>query len=40
MENVSWKDHKTFEYLLYIVKEKRKILNTVLEGRNDGLGKF
>ena len=31
MEKISWKDHKTNEYVLYIVKERRKLLNIVLE---------
>ena len=31
MTNVSWKDQKTNEYELYLVKEKRKLLNTVLK---------
>ena len=31
MTNISWKDQKTNEYELYLVKEKRKLLNTVLK---------
>ena len=31
MENISWKDHKTNEYVLDMIKERRKLLNTVLE---------
>ena len=30
MENVSLKDHKTNEYKLDIVKERKKLLNAVL----------
>ena len=31
MENINWKDHMTNEYVLDMVKEKRKLLNTILE---------
>ena len=31
MENISWKNHKTNEYVLDIVKERRKLLSAVLE---------
>ena len=38
MENISWKDHMTNEYVLDQVKEKRKLLNTILERKKRWLG--
>ena len=38
MGNISWKDHKTNEYVLDQVKEKINILNTVLERKTRWLG--
>ena len=40
MEKISWKYHKTNEYVLDIVKERRKLLNTVLERKKRWLGKI
>ena len=34
----SWKNQKTNEYVLDLVKEKRKLLNTVLERKKQWLG--
>ena len=38
MENISWQDHKTNEFVLDLVKENRKLLNTVLERKKRWLG--
>ena len=38
MENISWKDHMTNEYVLDQVKENRKLLNTILEMKKRWLG--
>ena len=38
MENISWNDQKTNEYMLDTVKEKIKLLNTVLERKKRLLG--
>ena len=38
MENISWNDYKTNGYVLEIVKEKRKLLSTVLERKKRWLG--
>ena len=34
MKKISWKDHKTNEYFLDLLKKIRKLLNTVLERKN------
>ena len=38
MENISWKDHITNEYVLGQVNEKRKLLNIILERKKRWLG--
>ena len=38
MENISWKDHITNDYVLGQVNEKRKLLNTILERKKRWLG--
>ena len=38
MENVSWKDHITNEYVLGQVNEKRKLLDAILERKKRWLG--
>ena len=38
MENISWKDQITNEYVLSQVNEKRKLLNTILESRKRWVG--
>ena len=38
IENISWKDHITNEYVLGQVNEKRKLLNTILERKKRWLG--
>ena len=38
IENIDWKDHKTNEYVLDLVKERRKLMNTLLERKKRWLG--
>ena len=38
MENISWKDHITNEYVLGQVNEKKKLLNIILERKKSWLG--
>ena len=38
MQNISWKDHMTNEYVLDQINEKRKLVNTILERKKRWLG--
>ena len=40
MDDISWKDQINNEYVLGLVNEKRKLLNTVLEKKKRWLGQI